>query len=146
MLLFIWLVAVEIGVETWYRMHERGTIATPAWSVRWPEDASGYREIKTDERVRELLRFDSAHEALWRSPNSAETNYMFFFRWNPGSGTKSLFQYELILRLSKLFHLAQEFYWFNPSRLPTPAQAVMSTRSRLLIGVLRPGSGRGGAR
>jgi hypothetical protein len=68
-------------------MHERTTIATPAWSVRWPEDAPGYREIKTDERVRELLRFDSAHEALWRSPNLAETNYMFFFRWNPGSGT-----------------------------------------------------------
>jgi exosortase len=87
LLLFIWLVAVEIGVEAWYRMHERTTIATPAWSVRWPEDARGYREIKTDERVRELLRFDSAHEALWRSPNLAETNYMFFFRWNPGSGT-----------------------------------------------------------
>jgi hypothetical protein len=87
LLLFIWLVLVEIGVEAWYRMHERATIATPAWSVRWPEDAPGYREIKTDERVRELLRFDSAHEALWRSPNLAETNYMFFFRWNPGSGT-----------------------------------------------------------
>ncbi len=86
-MLFVWLLAVEIGVEVWYRMHERGTTATPAWSVRWPEDAPGYREIKTDERVRELLRFDSAHEALWRSPNLAETNYMFFFRWNPGSGT-----------------------------------------------------------
>jgi len=86
-LLFIWLVLVEIGVEAWYRMHERTTIATPAWSARWPEDAPGYREIKTDERVRELLRFDSAHEAVWRSPNLAETNYMFFFRWNPGSGT-----------------------------------------------------------
>jgi len=85
--LFIWLVLVEIGVEAWYRMHERNLIATPAWSVRWPEDAPSYREIKTDERVRELLRFDSAHEALWRSPNLAETNYMFFFRWNAGSGT-----------------------------------------------------------
>ena len=68
-------------------MHERTTIPTAAWSVRWPEDAPGYHEIKTDERVRELLRFDSAHEALWRSPNLAETNYMFFFRWNAGSGT-----------------------------------------------------------
>src|SRR4029077_10494631 len=43
--LFAWLLAVEIGVEAWYRMHERTTIATPAWSVRWPEDAPGYREI-----------------------------------------------------------------------------------------------------
>jgi hypothetical protein len=86
-LLFIWLLAVEIGVEAWYRMHERTTKPTPAWSVRWPEDAPGYREINIDERVRELLRFDSAHEAVWRSPNLAEINYMFFFRWNAGSGT-----------------------------------------------------------
>src|SRR5207244_4512561 len=38
-LLFLWLVAIEIGVEAWYRMHERNTIATPAWLVRWPADA-----------------------------------------------------------------------------------------------------------
>jgi hypothetical protein len=68
-------------------MHERTAIATPAWSIRWPEGAPGYREIKTDERVRELLRFDSAREAIWRSADSPETNYMFFFRWNAGSGT-----------------------------------------------------------
>src|SRR5947209_4975376 len=37
-LLFAWLVLVEIGVEAWYRMHERTTIATPAWSARWPKD------------------------------------------------------------------------------------------------------------
>jgi exosortase len=86
-LLFLWLVVIELGVEAWYRMHERNAIATPAWSVHWPENTPGYQEIKTDERVRELLRFDSAHEALWRSPDSAETNYMFFFRWNAGSGT-----------------------------------------------------------
>jgi DNA modification methylase len=51
--------------------------------------------------------------------------------WNPGSGTRSLFQYELILRLSKLFHLAQEFYWYNPSKLPTPAEWVTIRRTRV---------------
>src|SRR5205807_7147055 len=30
--------------------------------------------------------------------------------WNPGSGTRSLYQYELLLRLSQLFYLAQDFY------------------------------------
>src|SRR5205807_7282965 len=29
--------------------------------------------------------------------------------WNPGSGTRSLYQYELILKVCSLFHLAQEF-------------------------------------
>jgi DNA modification methylase len=51
--------------------------------------------------------------------------------WNRGSGTRSLFPYELILRLSKLFFLAQEFYWFNPSRLPTPAEWVTIKRTRV---------------
>jgi DNA modification methylase len=51
--------------------------------------------------------------------------------WNPGSGTRSLFPYELILRLSKLFFLAQDFYWYNPSRLPTPAEWVTIRRTRV---------------
>jgi site-specific DNA-methyltransferase (cytosine-N4-specific) len=51
--------------------------------------------------------------------------------WNPGSGTRSLFPYELILRLSKLFYLAQDFYWYNPSRLPTPAEWVTIRRTRV---------------
>jgi site-specific DNA-methyltransferase (cytosine-N4-specific) len=51
--------------------------------------------------------------------------------WNTGSGTRSLYPYELILRLTRLFHLAQEFYWYNPSRLPTPAEWVTIRRTRV---------------
>ena len=50
--------------------------------------------------------------------------------WNRGTGTRSLYQYELVLRLSKIFHLAQEFYWYNPSKLPTPAEWVTIRRTR----------------
>jgi DNA modification methylase len=51
--------------------------------------------------------------------------------WNRGSGTRSLYQYELILRLTRIFHLAQEFYWYNPSKLPTPAEWVTIRRTRV---------------
>ena len=51
--------------------------------------------------------------------------------WNPGSGTRSLYQYELILKLAPLFHVAQDFYWYNPSRLPTPAEWVTIRRTRV---------------
>jgi site-specific DNA-methyltransferase (cytosine-N4-specific) len=51
--------------------------------------------------------------------------------WNPGSPTRSTLPYELVLRLTKLFHLAQEFYWFNPSKLPTPAEWVTIHRNRV---------------
>lgn len=53
--------------------------------------------------------------------------------WNPGVPTKSLYQYELLLALCKEFdfHLAQEFFWWNPSRLPTPAEWVNIRRIRV---------------
>jgi site-specific DNA-methyltransferase (cytosine-N4-specific) len=51
--------------------------------------------------------------------------------WNRGSGTRSLYPYELILRLCRLFHLAQELYWYNPSKLPTPAEWVTIRRTRV---------------
>ncbi len=51
--------------------------------------------------------------------------------WNRGSGTRSLYQYQLVLRLCEVFHLAQEFYWYNPSRLPTPAEWVTIRRTRV---------------
>jgi site-specific DNA-methyltransferase (cytosine-N4-specific) len=51
--------------------------------------------------------------------------------WNRGSGTRSLYQYELIIRLSEMFFLAQEFYWYNPSKLPTPAEWVTIKRTRV---------------
>jgi DNA modification methylase len=53
--------------------------------------------------------------------------------WNRGSGTRSLYQYDLILRLTREFgfHLAQEFYWYNPSKLPTPAEWVTIRRTRV---------------
>jgi site-specific DNA-methyltransferase (cytosine-N4-specific) len=51
--------------------------------------------------------------------------------WNPGRPTRSLLPYQLIIRLCECFHLAQECYWFNPSRLPTPAEWVTIHRNRV---------------
>ncbi|MCX8155415.1 MAG: site-specific DNA-methyltransferase [Verrucomicrobiae bacterium] len=53
--------------------------------------------------------------------------------WNPGHPTKSLYQYELLICLCREFgfHLAQEFFWWNPARLPTPAEWVTVRRIRV---------------
>lgn len=53
--------------------------------------------------------------------------------WKPGLPTKSLYHYELLIDLCKTFefHLAQEFFWWNPSRLPTPAEWVNIRRVRV---------------
>ncbi len=51
----------------------------------------------------------------------------------PGNPIRSIYQYELLVRLCKEvgFYLAQEFYHYNPSRLPTPAEWVTIKRIRV---------------
>ncbi len=53
--------------------------------------------------------------------------------WIPGQPTRSLYHYELLVMLCRefSFHLAQEFFWWNPSRLPTPAEWVTVRRIRV---------------
>jgi site-specific DNA-methyltransferase (cytosine-N4-specific) len=47
---------------------------------------------------------------------------------------KSLYAFELLISLCRRpnrgFHLAQDFYWYNPARLPTPAAWVTVQRLR----------------
>jgi site-specific DNA-methyltransferase (cytosine-N4-specific) len=53
--------------------------------------------------------------------------------WNPGVPTRSLYHYKLLVMLCEEFgfHLAQDFFWWNPSRLPTPAEWVTVRRIRV---------------
>jgi exosortase len=92
LLSLLWLVAVEAGAHAWYRGHEKNLTARGSWSVRPPEKAPGFREIKIDDSVRQTLRFDLGREVTWKTigdatPGFSTTNYLFFFRWNPGSAS-----------------------------------------------------------
>jgi len=55
--------------------------------------------------------------------------------WIEGKPWKSLYVYELLISLckkyEKTFNLAQEFFWYNPARLPTPAEWVNVRRIRV---------------
>lgn len=53
--------------------------------------------------------------------------------WNPGSPTRSLYQYKLLIALVEEvgFHLAQECYWYNPAKMPVPAEWVTVRRVRV---------------
>jgi len=57
--------------------------------------------------------------------------------WKPGLPVRSLYQFKLLIMLCEDygFHLAQEFYWWNPSKLPTPAEWVNVRRIRVKDGV-----------
>lgn len=53
--------------------------------------------------------------------------------WMPGSATRSLYQYRLLIDLVDQlgFHLAEDFYWFNRAKLPGPRQWVNIERTRV---------------
>lgn len=54
--------------------------------------------------------------------------------WLPGRPVRSLYMYELLLRLCDEdlgFNLCQEFYWYNPAKLPAPIEWVNRRRVRV---------------
>lgn len=53
--------------------------------------------------------------------------------YNKGLPTRSIYQYKLLVELVEAlgFHLAQEFYWYNPAKLPMPAEWVTVRRIRV---------------
>lgn len=53
--------------------------------------------------------------------------------WNAGIPTRHLYHFKLLIMLCEEFgfHLAQDFYWWNPSKLPTPAEWVNIRRIRV---------------
>ena len=53
--------------------------------------------------------------------------------WNPGEPTRSIYHFELLVRLVNEagFHLAEEFFWFNKARIPGPAEWVNVQRIRV---------------
>lgn len=53
--------------------------------------------------------------------------------WLPKSPTRSIYHFELLVALvrDEGFHLAEEFYWYNRAKLPSPAQWVTIERSRV---------------
>lgn len=53
--------------------------------------------------------------------------------YNPGSPTRSLYHFKLLIMLCEEigFHLAQECFWYNPAKLPSPAEWVTVRRIRI---------------
>lgn len=53
--------------------------------------------------------------------------------YNQGSPTRSLYHFKLLIALCDDlgFHLAQECFWYNPAKLPAPAEWVNVRRARI---------------
>ena len=53
--------------------------------------------------------------------------------WTPGNPTRSLYHFRLLLHLCDEvgFYLCQEFFWYNPAKIPAPAEWVNVRRIRV---------------
>jgi DNA modification methylase len=53
--------------------------------------------------------------------------------YNKGVPTRSVYHFKLLIELVETvgFHLAQEFFWYNPAKLPMPAEWVTVRRIRV---------------
>jgi len=88
-----------------------------------------YGNVGPDAYVEWFLPFADAIHRVLRPDGS------FVFEisspWQPGAGTRSLALYRLILKLCERYHLCQELYWYNPAKLPSPAEYVTIRRTRV---------------
>jgi DNA modification methylase len=53
--------------------------------------------------------------------------------YNPGTPTRSIYHFKLLVALVEeiRFHLAQECFWYNPAKMPMPAEWVTVRRIRV---------------
>ena len=79
--LVIWVLLVEVGVQTWYRSHQ--TMTGSRWSVRWPESESNYKQVPIAPAAETLLRYNEGGGAAWDGADGRQW-MMYFFRWLPG--------------------------------------------------------------
>lgn len=94
-----------------------------------------YGNVSSSEYVSWFLNF--AHEFHRVLKNTGSLVIDIGGSWVKGQPTRSLYHFELVIALVKEmnFHLAQEFYWYNPSKLPSPAEWVTVRRVRVKDGI-----------
>ena len=90
-----------------------------------------YGNVEADEYVAWFKPFAAVFQRVLK--NSGSLVIDIGGAWNKGQPTRNLYHFKLLIMLCEEvgLHLAQEFYWWNPSKLPTPAEWVTVRRVRV---------------
>lgn len=78
----VWLLLVEIGVESWYRVHEAQSPPPVVWTASWPTNNLSLRAVPIPETTRRMLRYDEGQDFQWQDGPYAWQG--IFLRWRPG--------------------------------------------------------------
>lgn len=103
-------------------------VTSPPYALHFKKE---YGNVSKDEYVDWFVGF--AREILRALRDDGSFVLNIGGSYNAGVPTRSLYQYKLLIALCDTvgFHLAQEFYWHNPAKLPAPAEWVNVRRIRV---------------
>jgi len=101
---------------------------SPPYALHFKKE---YGNVDQHEYVDWLLGYASEFRRILKPDGSLVIN--IGGSWCPGHPVRSLCHFEILIGFVREhgFHLAQEFYWFNPAKLPAPAEWVTVRRIRV---------------
>jgi site-specific DNA-methyltransferase (cytosine-N4-specific) len=103
-------------------------VTSPPYALHFKKE---YGNVQKDEYVDWFLPF--AKEIFRILPEDGSFVLNIGGSYNPKTPTRSLYLYKLLIALVELvgFHLAQECFWYNPAKMPMPAEWVTVRRVRI---------------
>jgi site-specific DNA-methyltransferase (cytosine-N4-specific) len=103
-------------------------MTSPPYALHFKKE---YGNVDQEQYVDWLLSFASEIKRSLKPHGSFVLN--IGGSWTPGKPTRALCHLEVAIRMVKEqgFHLAQEFYWYNPAKLPAPAEWVNVRKIRV---------------
>jgi len=103
-------------------------ITSPPYALHFKKE---YGNVEQGQYVEWFLPFARQFHRLLKDDGSLVLD--IGGAWQPGQPTRSLYHFELLIALCRQvgFHLAQEFYWYNPAKLPSPAEWVNVRKLRV---------------
>jgi len=103
-------------------------ITSPPYALQFKKE---YGNVSKKEYVSWFLEFAKQIYRIIKDDGSFVLNVGGSY--NKGFPTRSLYHYKLLIALVEElnFHLAQEFFWYNPAKMPMPAEWVTVRRIRV---------------
>lgn len=85
----VWLAAVLVTTELWYRQHEARLIPSPRWSMAWPTQNPQFAKKAVPEKSLAILRCSNSESAAWQDDQGNQWS-AFLLRWEPGKNSTQL--------------------------------------------------------
>lgn len=103
-------------------------ITSPPYALHYQKE---YGNVTKDDYVEWFLTYAKAIWDVLAEDGSLMLN--IGGSYNQGTPTRSLYHFKLLIALVEEvgFHLAQECFWFNPAKMPMPAEWVTVRRIRI---------------